>query len=71
MRNARTLSGVLGIVADAVAVSVLCSVMSWQLYLVVRSVAQGNPWAVGRGVAELELTLGPGLGLVAVGLLGV
>ena len=45
--------------------------MSWQLYLVVRSVAQGNPWAVGRGVAGLELTLGPGLGLVAAGLLGV
>ena len=59
------------VVADAVAVSVLCSAMSWQLYLVVRSVAQGNPWAVGRGVAGLELTLGPGLGLVAAGLLGV
>lgn len=59
------------VVADAAVVSVLCSVMSWQLYLVVRSVARGNPWAVGRGVAGLELTLTPGLGLVVAALLGV
>ena len=59
------------VVADAAAVSVLCSAMNWHLYLVVRSVAQGNPWAVGRGVAGLELTLTPGLGLVAAGLLGI
>lgn len=59
------------VVADAAVVSVLCSAMSWQLYLVVRSVARGNPWAVGRGVAGLELTLTPGLGLVVAALLGV
>lgn len=59
------------VVADAAVVSVLCSAMSWQLYLVVRSVARGNPWAVGRGVAGLELTLTPGLGLVLAALLGV
>ena len=59
------------VVADATVVSVLCSAMSWQLYLVVRSVARGNPWAVGRGVAGLELTLTPGLGLVVAALLGV
>lgn len=59
------------VVADAAVVSVLCSVMSWQLYLIVRSVARGNPWAVGRGVAGLELTLTPGLGLVVAALLGV
>lgn len=59
------------VVADAAVVSVLCSAMSWQLYLVVRSVARGNPWAVGRGAAGLELTLTPGLGLVVAALLGV
>lgn len=59
------------VVANAAVVSVLCSAMSWQLYLVVRSVARGNPWAVGRGVAGLELTLTPGLGLVVAALLGV
>lgn len=59
------------VVADAAAVTALCSAMSWQLYLVVRSVARGNPWAVGRGVAGLELTLTPGLGLVIAALLGV
>lgn len=59
------------VVTDAAVVSVLCSAMSWQLYLVVRSVARGNPWAVGRGVAGLELTLTPGLGLVVAALLGV
>lgn len=59
------------VVADAAVVSVLCSAISWQLYLVVRSVARGNPWAVGRGVAGLELTLTPGLGLVVAALLGV
>lgn len=59
------------VVADAAVVSVLCSAMNWQLYLVVRSVARGNPWAVGRGVAGLELTLTPGLGLVVAALLGV
>lgn len=59
------------VVADAAVVSVLYSAMSWQLYLVVRSVARGNPWAVGRGVAGLELTLTPGLGLVVAALLGV
>lgn len=59
------------VVADAAVVSVLCSAMSWQLYLAVRSVARGNPWAVGRGVAGLELTLTPGLGLVVAALLGV
>lgn len=59
------------VVADAAVVSVLCPAMSWQLYLVVRSVARGNPWAVGRGVAGLELTLTPGLGLVVAALLGV
>lgn len=59
------------VVADAAVVTALCSAMSWQLYLVVRSVARGNPWAVGRGVAGLELTLTPGLGLVVAALLGV
>lgn len=59
------------VVANAAVVSVLCSAMSWQLYLVVRSVARGNPWAVGREVAGLELTLTPGLGLVVAALLGV
>lgn len=59
------------VVADAAVVTALCSAMSWQLYLVVRSVARGNPWAVGRGVAGLELTLTPGLGLVIAALLGV
>ncbi len=59
------------VVADAATASALCSAMNWQLYLVIRSVAQGNPWAVGRGVAGLELTLTPGLGLVAAGLLGI
>ena len=58
------------VVADVVAVLMLCSVMNWQLYLVVRSVAQGNPWAVGRGVAGLQLTLTPGLGLAIGGFLG-
>lgn len=59
------------VVADAAVVTALCSAMSWQLYLVVRSVARGNPWAVERGVAGLELTLTPGLGLVVAALLGV
>lgn len=59
------------VVADAAVVTALCSAMSWQLYLVVRSVARGNPWALGRGVAGLELTLTPGLGLVVAALLGV
>lgn len=59
------------VVADAAVVTALCSAMSWQLYLVVRSVARGNPWAVGRGVAGLELTLTPGLGLVVAALLGI
>lgn len=63
-------AGVL-VVTDAAVVTALCSAMSWQLYLVVRSVARGNPWAVGRGVAGLELTLTPGLGLVVAALLGV
>lgn len=58
------------VVADVVAVLVLCSIMNWQLYLVVRSVAQGNPWAVGRGIAGLQLTLTPGLGLTIGGFLG-
>ena len=58
------------VVADVVAVLMLCSVMNWQLYLVVHSVAQGNPWAVGRGVAGLQLTLTPGLGLAIGGFLG-
>ena len=58
-------------VADATAVAALCAAMSQVLYLVVRSVARGNPWAVGRGVAGLQLTLAPGLGLVVAGLLGV
>lgn len=58
------------VVADVVAVLVLCSIMNWQLYLVVRSVAQGNPWAVGRGIAGLQLTLTPGLGLAIGGFLG-
>ena len=59
------------IVVDAAAVSVLCAAMNWQLSLVVRSVARGNPWAVGRGIAGLELTLTPGVGLVAAALLGI
>ena len=58
------------VAADVIAVLILCSVMNWQLYLVVRSVAQGNPWAVGRGVAGLELTLTPGLGLAIGGFSG-
>lgn len=58
------------VAADVVAVIVLCSAMNWQLYLVMRSVAQGNPWAVGRGIAGLELTLTPGLGLAVGGFLG-
>ena len=58
------------VAADVVAVLILCSAMNWQLYLVVRSVAQGNPWAVGRGVAGLELTLTPGLGLAVGGFSG-
>ena len=58
------------VAADVVAILILCSAMSLQLYLVVRSIAQGNPWAVGRGVAGLELTLTPGLGLAVGGLLG-
>lgn len=58
------------VAADVIAVLILCSVMNWQLYLVVRSVAQGNPWAVGRGVAGLELTLTPGLGLAVGGFSG-
>lgn len=58
------------VTADVVAVIVLCSAMNWQLYLVMRSVAQGNPWAVGRGIAGLELTLTPGLGLAVGGFLG-
>lgn len=59
------------IVVDAAAVSVLCVAMNWQLSLVVRSVAQGNPWAVGRGIAGLKLTLTPGIGLVVAALLGI
>ena len=64
-----TVAGAL-VAADVIAVLILCSVMNWQLYLVVRSVAQGNPWAVGRGVAGLELTLTPGLGLAVGGFSG-
>lgn len=58
------------VAADVIAVLILCSVMNWQLYLVLRSVAQGNPWAVGRGVAGLGLTLTPGLGLAIGGFSG-
>ena len=58
------------VAADVIAVLILCSVMNWQLYLMVRSIAQGNPWAVGRGVAGLEFTLTPGLGLAIGGFSG-
>ncbi|OUN88849.1 hypothetical protein [[Collinsella] massiliensis] len=57
--------------ADALIVTILCSTVSWQLFLIVRSVAQGNPWAVGRGVAGLDTTLSPGLGLIAAAILGL
>ena len=74
IRGHRTWRCVLGgslAAADALIVAVLCSTMSWRLYLVVRSVAQGNPWAVGRGVAGLDTTLSPGLGLTIAGVLGI
>lgn len=48
----------------------LCASMSWRLYLTVRSVAQGNPWAVGRGVAGLDTTAMPSLGLLVAAVLG-
>ena len=64
-----TVAGAL-VAADVIAVLILCSVMNWQLYLMVRSIAQGNPWAVGRGVAGLEFTLTPGLGLAIGGFSG-
>ena len=57
--------------ADALIVTILCSTVSWQLFLIVRSVAQGNPWAVGRGVAGLDTTLSPGLGLIVAAILGL
>ena len=57
--------------ADALVVTLLCSTVSWQLFLIVRSVARGNPWAVGRGVAGLDTTLSPGLGLVVAAILGL
>lgn len=58
------------VITDALAVCALCASMSWQLYLTVRSVAQGNPWAVGRGVAGLDTTLTPSLGLLVAAVLG-
>ncbi len=44
--------------------------MSWLLYLTVRSVAQGNPWAIERGVAGLDITVMPSLGLLVAAVLG-
>ena len=96
MRSARTLSGVLGIVAGGLALFGTVAVVGVELPLAtmplsagrladalltvsesLRSmpivqdrVAQGNPWAVGRGVAGLELMLTPGLGLAIGGFSG-
>lgn len=69
----RTLQNVLAgslVIADALAITALCASMSWRLYLTVRSVAQGNPWAVGRGVAGLDTTAMPSLGLLVAAVLG-
>ncbi|MBM6774353.1 hypothetical protein [Olsenella profusa] len=55
-------SGVLSAL-DVGAVWYACSVANVELYLALRSVAEGNPWAVGRGVAGLPAELAPNLGM--------
>lgn len=77
MSSTKTWSDVCGIVAgalvmaDAGSIMLLCSVISWQLFLIVRSTARGNPWAVGRGIAGLDPTLSPSLGLIAAAIAGI
>ena len=67
----RTIIAAALVIVDALAVTLASSGASWGLFLVVRSVARGNPWAVGRGIAGLDTTISPSVGLVAAGLLGI
>lgn len=74
LREHRTWRAVLAgalVMADAGSIMLLCSVISWQLFLIVRSTARGNPWAVGRGIAGLDPTLSPSLGLIVAAIAGI
>ena len=51
--------------ADVAALWAACAYANSQLYLALHSLAQGNPWAVGRGVAGLPAELAPTLGMMA------
>lgn len=59
------------VIVDVLAIALASSGASWGLFLVARSVARGDPWAVGRGIAGLDTTISPSIGLVAAGILGV
>jgi hypothetical protein len=49
-----TLISAVLVVADVSVVWAVCVYASQQLYLALESLAEGNPWAVGRGVAGLS-----------------
>ena len=57
--------------ADIIVVWAACAYANGQLYLALHSLAQGNPWAVGRGVAGLPAELAPTLGMMAALVLAV
>ena len=57
--------------ADVAAVWATCAYANSQLYLALHSLAQGNPWAVGRGVVGLPAELAPTLGMMAALVLAV
>lgn len=60
-----SLVGALFAAADGAALWVACAYANQELYLALHSLARGNPWAVGRGVAGLPAELAPTMGVTA------